>query len=103
MLEAKVSCLRTQFLAIVTICAFRHFGWHNLLIISATSHRLYNCMKCVPGSIIYDKMKSIFSQGVITLMAAVLGTNFFEKCYTPLGEVMDLVALANCTVMSNYM
>ena len=36
-------------------------------------------------------------------MAAVLGTNFFEKCYTPLGEVMDLVALANCTVMSNYM
>ena len=60
-------------------------------------------MKCVPGSIIYDKMKSIFSQGVITLMAAVLGTNFFEKCYTPLGEVMDLVALANCTVMSNYM
>ena len=51
----------------------------------------------------YDKLKSIFSQGVITLMAAVLGTNFFEKCYTPLGEVMDLVALANCTVMSNYM
>ena len=37
-------------------------------------------------------------QGVITLMAAVLGTNFFEKCYTPLGEVMDLVALVNCTV-----
>ena len=31
-------------------------------------------------------------------MAAVLGTNFFEKCYTPLGEVMDLVALVNCTV-----
>ena len=37
-------------------------------------------------------------QGVITLMAAVLGTDFFEKCYTPLGEVMDLVALVNCTV-----
>ena len=31
-------------------------------------------------------------------MAAVLGTDFFEKCYTPLGEVMDLVALVNCTV-----
>ena len=31
-------------------------------------------------------------------MAAILGTNFFEKCYTPLGEVMDLVALVNCTV-----
>ena len=40
----------------------------------------------------------VYLQGVITLMAAVLGTNFFEKCYTPLGEVMDLVALANCTV-----
>lgn len=37
-------------------------------------------------------------QGIITMVAAVLGTDFFEHCYTPLGEVMDLLALTNCTV-----
>jgi hypothetical protein len=31
-------------------------------------------------------------------MAAIFGTDFFEHCYTPLGELMDLIALANCTV-----
>ena len=37
-------------------------------------------------------------QGIITLMAAVLGPEFFEHCYTPLGELMDLLALTNCAI-----
>ena len=30
-------------------------------------------------------------QGIITMVAAVLGTDFFEHCYTPLGEVTNII------------
>ena len=34
-------------------------------------------------------------QGILGLLSAVLGTRFFLSCYTPVGEVMDLLALGN--------
>ena len=37
----------------------------------------------------------IYLQGILGLLSAVLGTRFFLSCYTPVGEVMDLLALGN--------
>ena len=31
-------------------------------------------------------------------LAAVLDESFFFECYTPLGELMDMMALINCTI-----
>jgi len=39
-----------------------------------------------------------FPQGVLGFLAAVLDESFFFDCYTPLGELMDMMALVNCTI-----
>ena len=40
----------------------------------------------------------ILFQGVLGFLAAVLDETFFFDCYTPLGELMDMMALINCTM-----
>ena len=37
-------------------------------------------------------------QGILGVLAGLLGNNFFIHCYTPLGELMDMLALINCMV-----
>ena len=39
-----------------------------------------------------------YLQGVLGLLSAVFGKQFFLECYNPLGEVMDLMALINGAV-----
>lgn len=36
-----------------------------------------------------------FPQGILGMLSAIYGQQFFLECYTPLGEVMDLLALSN--------
>ena len=36
-----------------------------------------------------------FPQGILGLLSAVLGDEFFNRCYAPLGELMDITALVN--------
>ncbi|XP_023346816.1 sex peptide receptor isoform X2 [Eurytemora carolleeae] len=38
-----------------------------------------------------------FPQGIL-LMTAVFAEEFFVDCYTPLGEMMDMMALLNCSI-----
>ena len=51
-------------------------------------------MPCRPLFYIPPELK-FFLQGILGLLSAVLGTRFFLSCYTPVGEVMDLLALGN--------
>ena len=37
-------------------------------------------------------------KGILGFLAAVLDESFFFDCYTPLGELMDMMALINCTI-----
>lgn len=39
-----------------------------------------------------------FPQGILGLLSGLLETCFFEKCYQPFGEMMDLLALVNASV-----
>ena len=32
------------------------------------------------------------------MLSAILGKQFFVSCYNPLGEVMDMLALTNCSI-----
>ena len=32
------------------------------------------------------------------MLSAILGKQFFVSCYNPLGEVMDMLALTNCSL-----
>jgi len=36
-----------------------------------------------------------FPMGILAMLSAILGQQFFMECYYPLGEVMDLLALGN--------
>ena len=40
----------------------------------------------------------ILFQGVLGFLAAVLDETFFFDCYTPLVELMDMMAQINCTI-----
>ena len=35
------------------------------------------------------------SQGILAMLSAHHGKKFYAQCYAPLGEMMDLLALAN--------
>ena len=37
-------------------------------------------------------------QGILGLLSAVWGEEFFEQCYNPIGEIMDIMALINSSV-----
>ncbi|XP_012287919.2 sex peptide receptor-like [Orussus abietinus] len=39
-----------------------------------------------------------FPQGVLGLLSVMLGSGFFQTCYTKLGEVMDILALINSAI-----
>lgn len=39
-----------------------------------------------------------FPQGILSLLCGILGDDFFANVYAPLGDLMDIVALANCAV-----
>ncbi|ODM91192.1 Sex peptide receptor [Orchesella cincta] len=39
-----------------------------------------------------------FPQGLLGLMSGVLGDEFFNSCYIPLGDLMDFVALLNSSI-----
>lgn len=39
-----------------------------------------------------------FPQGILGLLSGLMETCFFEKCYQPFGEMMDLLALINASV-----
>lgn len=39
-----------------------------------------------------------FPQGILNILSAALGEEFFMDCYTPLGELMDMTALVNCAL-----
>ena len=43
-------------------------------------------------------VSQIYLQGILGVLAGLLGNQFFVECYTPLGEVMDMLALINCMV-----
>ena len=30
------------------------------------------------------------------MLSAILGTEFFDSCYVPLGEILEIIALINC-------
>ena len=36
-------------------------------------------------------------QGTLGLLSAIHGMLFFKKCYSPLGDIMDMLALVNCS------
>lgn len=36
-----------------------------------------------------------FPQGILALLSSIIGRCFFESCYQPYGEVMDILALLN--------
>ena len=36
-------------------------------------------------------------QGILGMLSAILGQQFFFECYDPVGEVMDMLALINST------
>jgi hypothetical protein len=36
------------------------------------------------------------SQGILGLLSAIYKKKFWEECYIPLGEIMDMLALLNC-------
>ena len=35
-------------------------------------------------------------QGTLGLLSAIHGRQFYEECYNPLGDIMDMLALINC-------
>jgi hypothetical protein len=37
-------------------------------------------------------------QGILGLLSAVLGKQFFLDCYNPVGEIMDMMTLTNSSV-----
>ena len=37
-------------------------------------------------------------QGILGFIAALLPNEFFIECYTPLGDLMDILALLNCSI-----
>merc|ERR550534_1207340 len=39
-----------------------------------------------------------FPQGILGVLAVVFGEDFFFECYTPLGDLMDMMALVNCSI-----
>ncbi|XP_014676773.1 PREDICTED: sex peptide receptor-like [Priapulus caudatus] len=39
-----------------------------------------------------------FPQGILSLLSGILGDEFFSNVYVPLGDLMDIIALANCAV-----
>ena len=41
---------------------------------------------------------SLFLQAILGMIGAVSGLNFFIKCYLPLGDLMDVMALGNSTI-----
>ena len=45
---------------------------------------------------IFDKIASY--QGIMGILSGILGNKFFIYCYTPLGELMDMLVLINCMV-----
>ena len=36
-------------------------------------------------------------QGILGLLSAVYGMQFYRECYNPLGDIMDMLALVNCS------
>ena len=36
-------------------------------------------------------------QGILGLLSAVYGMQFYRECYNPLGDMMDMLALINCS------
>merc|ERR1712202_36797 len=36
-----------------------------------------------------------FPQGILGMLSAILGQQFFRECYNPVGEMMDMMALTN--------
>ena len=36
-------------------------------------------------------------QGTLGLLSAIHGMQFYRECYNPLGDIMDMLALVNCS------
>ena len=36
-------------------------------------------------------------QGTLGLLPAIHGRQFYKECYNPLGDIMDMLALVNCS------
>ena len=36
-------------------------------------------------------------QGTLGLLSAIYGMQFYRECYNPLGDIMDMLALINCS------
>ena len=36
-------------------------------------------------------------QGTLGLLSAIYGMQFYRECYNPLGDIMDMLALVNCS------
>ena len=36
-------------------------------------------------------------QGTLGLLSAINGMQFYKECYNPLGDIMDMLALVNCS------
>lgn len=39
-----------------------------------------------------------FPSGILVLLSGIIGDSFFEKVYSPLGELMDILALVNSSI-----
>ena len=37
-------------------------------------------------------------KGILGMLSAILGKQFFIECYNPVGEIMDMMALTNSAV-----
>ena len=42
--------------------------------------------------------KNLYFQGILAFLGVVFGERFFFECYTPLGDLMDMMALINCSI-----
>ena len=43
---------------------------------------------------------NLLSQGILGMLSAIFGQQFFYDCYNPVGEMMDMMALINSA--ANY-
>ena len=62
-------------------------SWFSFCLLSFHRfHFQFMCLKCV---YIYAL------QGILGILSAILGNQFFLECYNPLGEILDIMALTN--------
>ena len=70
----------------------------NLLIVILVLFLMAELPLVSSPSLENNHLSSFTKQAILGMLSAVLGQPFLVSCYNPLGEVMDMLALTNCSI-----